>query len=71
MEIDYDLLAEKIAEKLKIPAKRIRIDGIEGLAKYLGCSKTTAQALKNNGEVVYHNVGRKVFFYSDEIDSNL
>lgn len=55
----------------KIPVeskKRIKLNGIMGLAKYIDCSVTTAQKMKNEGKFPYYNIGSKVYFYSDEVE---
>lgn len=75
-EIDYDLLAEKIAARLRPEdrepeEKGIIIHGIRGLAKFLGISPSKAQDLKNRGAVPYSAVGRKVFFYAKEVEAAL
>ena len=44
-----------------------RIDGIGGLAKFLGCAVSTAQKMKNRREVPFYERGVRVFFYKDEI----
>lgn len=82
LELDYEelssILAKKIAEKLEdcIPppyqaVERKRIDGIRGLANHIRCSVSKAQNLKNKGKIPFHEVGKRVFFYSDEIDEAL
>jgi hypothetical protein len=78
VNIDYERLAELTAQKLfslikanENKPERKRIDGIKGLAEYVGCSVPTAQLMKNNKKVKAYQSGRKVFFYSDEIDNSL
>lgn len=73
-----DLLAEKLKGMLpgveptqNIEVDRIRVDGISGLARYLGVSVTTAQKLKNQGKITTYQAGKCVYFYSDEIDNQL
>jgi len=44
-----------------------RIDGIGGLAKFLGCAVSTAQKIKNRKEVPFYERGVRVYFYKDEI----
>lgn len=46
-----------------------KIRGIRGLASYLSCSTATAQALKNKGKVPFHQIGNRVFFFSNEVDA--
>ena len=43
--------------------------GIEGLAKLLGCSKTTAQSTKNSGILngCYSQVSRKIVFDAEAV----
>lgn len=70
-EIDYDLLADKIADRIcpqRVEEKGTVIHGIRGLANYLHCSPSKAQDLKNKGIIPYSEVGRKVFFNSREVD---
>lgn len=80
--IDYEqissILAKKIAEKLEDyisptqqAVERKRIDGIRGLASHIKCSVSKAQDLKNKGIIPFHEVGKRVFFYSNEVDEAL
>lgn len=71
--IDYDLLADKIADRLR-PSEEKKdsgrgaiIHGIRGLAKFLGCSPSKAQDMKNKGLIPFSEIGRKVFFYENEV----
>lgn len=50
---------------------RVKINGIKGLAQYIGCSIATAQKLKNESKFPFYNIGSKVFFYSDEVSKAL
>lgn len=43
------------------------IRGIHGLAKFLGVSPVTAQALKNSGKIPYSQYGRVVLFDGDKV----
>lgn len=66
--IDYDLLADKIAERIAHKEepeeeKGNRINGIRGLSSYLGCSPCKAQDLKNKGLIPFYNIGKKVYFF--------
>ena len=55
-----------------IPAlKRQRIDGLRGLAAYLGVALPTAQNLKNKQIIPAYEAGKRVYFYSDEVDNAL
>ena len=80
IELDYDLLAEKTAERLfsRIPAqgdkrtpKREKLRGIRGLASYLGIGVNKAQNLKNAEAIPYYENGGLLFFFSDEVDAAL
>lgn len=82
LELDWEqlssILAQKISEKLEDhnpslnqTVERKRIDGIRGLASYVRCSVSKAQNLKNKGVIPCNEVGKRVFFYSDEIDEAL
>lgn len=51
--------------------ERTKICGIRGLAELLGCSTATAQRLKNEKRVPYYNVGKRTFFYEDEVITSL
>lgn len=41
------------------------ICGIVGLADFLGCGKTKAQAIANSGkiDIAIHRIGKKIFFH--------
>lgn len=77
--IDYDLLADKVADRLignPIVVKRNadkgeKVYGIRGIAAYIGCSPSKAQHMKNEGLLPFYEVGRKVFFYTAEVDAAL
>lgn len=77
--IDYDLLADKVAERIAghnsdkggTTDKGRRIDGIRGLAAYMMCSPSKVQNMKNEGLLPFYEIGRKVFFYTAEIDEAL
>ncbi|MEY8609342.1 DUF3853 family protein [Parabacteroides segnis] len=82
IEIDVEKLssvfAKKVIEMLDEQAtsppqinERKRIDGIRGLANHIRCSVSKAQDLKNKGKIPFYEVGKRVFFYSDEIDEAL
>jgi len=69
-----DLTAGELIELLKIAIpsmKRQRIDGLRGLAAYLGVALPTAQRLKTNQTVIAYEAGKRVYFYSDEVDDCL
>nr|WP_129732309.1 DUF3853 family protein [Parabacteroides goldsteinii] len=71
-----DLMADKLKSMLpetdkQQSADRKRIDGIVGLAEYLGVSPTTAQKLKTNSKLTFYEAGKCVYFYSDEVDKEL
>lgn len=76
--IDYDLLAEKVAERLTENSpvtgeadKGRKVYGIRGIADYIGCSPAKAQNMKNAGILPFYEVGRRVFFYTAEVDAAL
>lgn len=79
LTIDYDLLADKVAERIagSIPDKGDTSDkgqkvyGIRGIAHYIGCSPAKAQNMKNAGILPFYEVGRRVFFYTAEVDAAL
>jgi len=57
-----------------IPEKEKVVDNSEkyiysivGLAKFMGCSKVTAQKFKNSGKVKCYQVGRKIMFKESEV----
>lgn len=55
-----------------LPAlKRQRIDGVRELAKYLGVANSTAQNLRGRNLFPVYEAGKRVFFYSDEVDNAL
>ena len=43
------------------------IYSIRGLAAFLNCSQVTAQKLKNEGQIKYRQIGRKVIFETREV----
>jgi hypothetical protein len=47
--------------------EKILIRGIHGLAKFLGTSPVTAQALKNSGKIPYSQFGRVILFDGDKV----
>lgn len=79
LTIDYDLLADKVAERIagNIPdkgdttEKGRKVYGIRGIAEYIGCSPAKAQNMKNAGLLPFYEVGRRVFFYTAEVDAAL
>lgn len=79
LSIDYDLLADKVAERIagSIPNmvdtsdKGQKVYGIRGIAEYIGCSPAKAQNMKNAGLLPFYEVGRRVFFYTAEVDKAL
>lgn len=78
LSIDYDLLAEKVAERLNgnppvtgEADKGRKVYGIRGIADYIGCSPAKAQNMKNAGILPFYEVGRRVFFYTAEVDAAL
>ncbi len=75
-----DFLAERVAEKVaeKIlqreepqEEKGSRISGIRGLASFLGCSPCKAQDLKNKGLIPFYHIGKKVYFFENEVANAL
>lgn len=77
LNLDYDLLAEKIAARITLPKEELieergnRIDGIRGLSAFLQCSISKAQDLKNKGLVPFYNIGKKVYFFENEVTNAL
>jgi hypothetical protein len=80
IDIDYDLLASKVADVWKnqmlymqpvVASERKKIRGIRSLAAYLGCSPSKAQAIKNSGRIPFYESGGLLYFFSDEIDAAL
>ena len=77
--IDYDLLADKVAERITgnvkdkgdTTDKGRKVYGIRGIAEYIGCSPAKAQNMKNAGLLPFYEVGRRVFFYTAEVDKAL
>lgn len=67
---DEDAVIVPAVDDQQVPrpySKVDRIDGIGGLAKFLGCAVSTAQKMKNRREVPFYERGVRVFFYKDEI----
>lgn len=77
IEFFATLMADKVAEKLQVQkeepqeCKGEKINGIRGGAAYVGCSPSKMQDLKNKGVVPYYQVGKKIFFFSNELDNAL
>ena len=79
LSIDYDLLADKVAERIAGSIQDTgdtsdngqKVYGIRGLAEYIGCSPAKAQNMKNAGILPFYEVGRRVFFYTAEVDAAL
>ena len=55
---------ETISPKSEPEGKRY-LYGLAGLAKLLGCSKPTAQKLKDSGKITFMQTGRKLVFDAD------
>lgn len=60
--------SQSITEETKV---KIKLCGIRNGAAYVGCAPSTFQKLKNLGKIPFYEVGKRVFFYSDEIDEAL
>lgn len=77
LNFDYDLLADKIAARITLPKEETkeekgnRIEGIRGLSSFLQCSLSKAQDLKNKGLVPFYNIGKKVYFFENEVTNAL
>ena len=83
--IDYflDRLAKRVAEEVAVQIgeqqpekaeftdKGRKVYGIRGIAHYIGCSPAKAQNMKNAGILPFYEVGRRVFFYTAEVDAAL
>ena len=83
--IDYflDRLAKRVAEEVAVQIgdqqpekvafsdKGQKVYGIRGIAEYIGCSPAKAQNMKNAGILPFYEVGRRVFFYTSEVDAAL
>lgn len=64
-------LGALLETKLEIIQKQIEspyVNGIDGLAKYLGVGLTLAQELKNKKEIAYSQRGRQVWFKKSDIE---
>jgi len=75
---EQELKKEKEAQQVsKIPIQPTAkpnqttkpIRGIRQLAQFLGCSPATAQKLKNRGLIPFYNIGNRVFFEPDKVNS--
>lgn len=83
--IDYflDRLAKRVAEEVAVQIgeqqpekvafsdKGQKVYGIRGIAEYIGCSPAKVQNMKNAGILPFYEVGRRVFFYTAEVDAAL
>jgi len=61
------IINEKL-EQLQQTESSPYINGIDGLAKYLGVGLTLAQELKNRKEIAYSQRGRQVWFKKSDVD---
>ncbi len=61
------MLDEKIREMQDIESSPY-INGIDGLAKYLGIGLTLAQELKNKKEIAYSQRGRQIWFKKSDVE---
>lgn len=64
-------LGALLETKLEIIQNQIEspyVNGIDGLAKYLGVGLTLAQELKNKKEIAYSQRGRQVWFKKSDIE---
>ena len=59
-----------ISTKSESEGKRY-IYGLAGLAKLIGCSKPTAQKLKDSGKISFVQTGRKIVFDADLVLTEL
>ncbi|GGK11599.1 hypothetical protein H8788_23370 [Parabacteroides faecis] len=66
--LESSLISQPIVEETK---GKIKLFGIRNGAAYVGCAPSTFQKLKNSGKVPFYEVGKRVFFFSDEIDEAL
>ena len=55
-------------EKMKEEQETPYIQGIDGLARYLGIGETVAQELKNNKEIPCSQRGRKIWFKKLDVE---
>ena len=55
-------------EKMKEEQETPYIQGIDGLALYLGIGETVAQELKNNKEIPCSQRGRKIWFKKSDVE---
>ena len=65
------LMPEKTILSTSNSTKRKRLQGIRGIADYLGCSSKTAQSLKDRGLFPVYWTGKNLYAYSDEVESGL
>ena len=64
-------LGALLETKLEIIQNQIEspyVNGIDGLAKYLGVGLTLAQELKNKKEIAYSQRGRQIWFKKSDIE---
>lgn len=61
------IMNEKLEQLLQAESSPY-INGIDGLAKYLGIGSTLAQELKNRKEIVCSQRGRQVWFKKSDVD---
>ena len=86
MENPFEVIIERLdrIEKLLIQLSRAEIAptqhdlpdkkyvyGLMGLAELLGCSRPTAQKIKDSGKIPYTQAGRKLVFDADAVLNSL
>ena len=52
---------------IHLRAKPTYIHGLGGLAKLIGCSKPTAQKIKDSGKIPFVKIGRKFIFDEEKV----
>lgn len=61
------IISEKM-EQMQQAESSPYINGIDGLAEYLGVGLTLAQELKNKKEIAYSQRGRQIWFKKSDIE---
>ena len=66
-DTDYNAIMDRLDRIEKLVQQPQKINGITGLAEFLGCSTKSAFKLKESGKLTIRRVGRKLIFLDTEV----
>lgn len=69
-------IADAVYQRIKneqqtAEVNKVRLNGVRGIAKFLGCTPKTAQSLKDKGLFPVYWIGKNLYAYSDEVEAGL